>query len=53
MDHGKVKSDMFQLILGQKKRGGGGRAERDSLEGEKYRALMSSAKYSPKLPENL
>lgn len=33
VNHRKVKSDMFQLLLGQKN--GGGCAEEGSLEGEK------------------
>lgn len=40
--HQRVKFDMFQLIAGQKKEEWGWR--RDNLEGEKYRALMSSTK---------
>lgn len=49
MDHEQVKLEMFQLIPGW----GGGRWRRDSSEEEKYRALMSSTKYSPKLLEDI
>lgn len=49
MDYKQVKFDMLQLALG----GGGGVWRKDSLAGEKYRALMSSTKYSPKLLEDM
>lgn len=54
MDPEQVKLDMFQLIPGQEKKRERERKgwRRDGLEREKYGALMSSTKHSPKSLED-